>query len=364
MASAALETLVTPALLVESAIVQANLDRMADYAKRHGLALRPHIKTHKTRELASAQIRRGAVGVTVATVHEARVMSDVTDDILMAYPPVGARLAGILGLPERTRVTVALDSREALDALSAAASRAGRTVGVLVELDLGMHRVGLGDVAPAIALARRAAEAPGVEYRGVMFYPGHIREHVDEQAASLDTLRADLRMRLDALRDASLEAPVVSAGSTPAAFASHTIDGLTEMRPGTYVFNDRTTAGIGACVLEDCALTVLATVASTAVAGQAVIDAGSKALGREPLRATGADGFGSVLGHPEVVVSGMSEEHGILDLRPSDWSPRVGDRVRIVPNHVCYVVNLHPRLHVLDGGAVAETWEVAARGWS
>jgi D-serine deaminase-like pyridoxal phosphate-dependent protein len=359
------EGLTTPAAIVDFPILRSNLDRMARYTHSHGLALRPHIKTHKTREIARLQLSLGAVGVTVATIREARVMASVAADLLIAYPPVGrARVEGIVDLPPATRVTVALDSQAAAENLSAATSSAGRTVGVLVEMDVGMHRVGLRDGTDIVELAERVARLPGLDYRGVMFYPGHIREHVDRQEPALQRLNEDLDQRIMALRKAGLAPATVSAGSTPAAFASHKVHGLTEIRPGTYVFNDRTTAEIGACSSSDCALTVLATVVSTAVPGQAVVDAGSKALGREPLRAGAGDGFGAVHGRPEVTVSGMSEEHGILDLSRTDWRPRIGDRVRIVPNHVCYVVNLHPRLYVVDGDAPVEIWEVAARGWT
>jgi D-serine deaminase-like pyridoxal phosphate-dependent protein len=139
---------------------------------------------------------------------------------------------------------------------------------------------------------------------------------------------------------------------------------VTEFRPGTYIFNDRTTAEIGTCDWDDCALTVLATVVSTAVPGQAVIDAGSKALGREPLRGVGApdEGFGSLLEHPEVTVKGMSEEHGILDLSRSSWRPTVGERVRVIPNHVCIVVHLNDVVAGVRGSSVETTWPVAARG--
>jgi D-serine deaminase-like pyridoxal phosphate-dependent protein len=356
--------LTTPAALVDVDRMTSNLDTMADYVKRHGLGLRPHIKTHKIPALATEQLRRGAEGVTVATVHEASIMAAVCDDILMAYPPVGnPRIDGILALPENVTLTVALDSAAALDAISKAMIAAGRTVGVLVEMDLGMRRVGLPDTDGVVTLAARASDAAGVDYRGVLFYPGHIRQHVSRQQQSLGELSVALGERLGALRDAGLEPEVVSGGSTPAAFVSHEIPGLTSIRPGTYIFNDRTTARIGACDIDDCALTVLARVVSTAVPGQAVIDAGSKALGREPLRAGDDDGFGEVLGHPEVVVKAMSEEHGILDLAGSDWRPAVGDLVRIVPNHVCYVVNLHGRLYGVREETVVELWDVVARGW-
>jgi len=358
-----LDELETPAAVVDLDRMAANLDRMAAYARAHGLALRPHTKTHKTPELAAEQLRRGAVGVTVATPREAEAMASVADDILVAYPPVGrARAERLLALPSRVRLTVALDSVEALRDLSSAATTAGREVGVLVELDLGMRRCGVPTAEEAVALAGEAAELPGIEYRGILFYPGHIREPVDEQGPALDRLQRELDLRLAALRAAGLEPPVVSGGSTPAAYASHRIAGLTEIRPGTYIFNDRTTAEIGACAWDECAYSVLATVVSTAVPGQAVVDAGSKALSREELRAPDATGFGALLDRREVVVRAVSEEHGILDLSRTDWRPRVGDRVRIVPNHVCVSVNLHERLWGVRGDAVVQSWPIAARG--
>jgi D-serine deaminase-like pyridoxal phosphate-dependent protein len=197
----------------------------------------------------------------------------------------------------------------------------------------------------------------------VTFYPGHIRQPVAEQAGAIERLSADLGEYLDALRRAGLEPGVVSGGSTPAAFASHRVRGQTEMRPGTYVFNDRTTALLDACTWDDCAYSVLATIISTAVPGQAVVDAGSKAINREELRAGGASGYGALLDRPEIVVKAMSEEHGLLDIEASDWRPRVGDRVRIVPNHVCISVNLHAGLWVVHGERVLGRYEVAARGW-
>lgn len=357
----------TPAAVVDLDRMEANLDRLATYARTHGLALRPHVKTHKTPALAAEQLRRGAAGITVATLHEAEVMAAVADDVLLAYPPVGkARIARLLALPEHVRITVALDSHDALEPLAAAAAAAGRTIGVLVEIDVGMRRCGVTRPDEAVALAAAAARLDGVEYRGVMFYPGHIREHVDEQGPALDRLAADLARFIDALAAAGLAPAVVSGGSTPAAFASHRIPGVTEIRPGTYIFNDRTTAHVGACAWEDCAYAVLATVVSTAVPGQAVIDAGAKALFREEVRGgTGsAPGFGALRDRPDVVVRAMSEEHGILDLSRTDWRPRIGDRVLVVPNHVCVSVNLHERMWGVRGGRVETCWTIAARGWT
>lgn len=359
-----LAELLTPAAIVDLDRMEANLDRMAAYARAHALRLRPHTKTHKSPDLAAEQVRRGASGLTVAQLHEASVMATASSDILLAHPPVGpAKLQRLMDLPAGADISVGLDSADALDALAAAAREAHREIGVLVELDLGMHRVGIPDTGDAVDLCRRAAATDGVRWRGIMFYPGHIREHVSEQQPALERVDGDLRRTLTALGEAGLEPAVVSAGSTPAAYASHLIDGLTEIRPGTYIFNDRTTALIGACAWDDCAYSVLATVVSTAVPGQAVVDAGSKALFREELRGGPADGYGALLDRPEVVVKGMSEEHGLLDLSRTDWRPRVGELVRIVPNHVCVSVNLHDRVWGVRGEAIERHWPVVARGW-
>jgi D-serine deaminase-like pyridoxal phosphate-dependent protein len=358
-----LASLETPVPIVDLDVLAANLDRMATYTTLHGLALRPHVKTHKSPRIAADQIRLGATGLTCATLRELEVMSDVADDLLLAYPPIGApRLSRLMQLSPEVRLTVALDSMAALGQLAAAARVSHREVDVLVEVDLGMHRVGVQRPEDAVRLARTIGEHDPLRFAGVMFYPGHIREHVEEQEEGLARLRRDLTLYLDALGAAGVPARIVSGGSTPLAWRMHEVPGLTEVRPGTYVYNDRTTAAIGACEPADCALTVLATVISRSVPEQAVIDAGTKALGREPLRGADGRGFGSVLDHPEVVVERMSEEHGILDLRGSSWQPEVGDQVRIVPNHVCIVVHLNDQIFGVRDTVVETSWGVLARG--
>jgi D-serine deaminase-like pyridoxal phosphate-dependent protein len=360
---ATLSDLETPAIVVDLDRLERNLDRAAEHSRAHGLALRPHVKTHKTPWIAAEQLRRGAVGLTCATPREAEAMSEVGSDLLVAYPPVGAaRARRLVALPENVRLTVGLDSAAAVELLAAAARAADRPVRVLVEMDMGMRRVGVAGVDEAIALARRVAASAPLEYAGVMFYPGHVREAVTEQDASLTGLRAAVHEALAALERAGLRAGVVSGGSTPTLWRSHELPGVTEIRPGTYVFNDRTTAEVGACAWDDVALTVLATVVSTAVAGQAVIDAGTKALGREPLRAAGGEGYGALLDRPEVTVKQMSEEHGMLDLSRTSWRPEVGEIVRVVPNHVCVAVHLADAMHGLRGDTIERSWPIAARG--
>ncbi len=333
----------TPVGYVDLGRARANARRVARYASEHGLSWRPHIKTHKSLEVARIQLEEGADGLTVATPREAEVMAEVATDLLLAYPPVGrSKVARILGLPRSVDLKVALDSLEVLDPLAEASVDAGRVTGVLVEQDMGLGRVGVQNAADVVALARRASDTPGVAFRGILFYPGHVRMAAQDQGPDLERVSTRLRATLDALDDAGLPPEIVSGGSTPTLWRSHEIEGLTEIRAGSCIFYDREALAVGVAGFEDVAYTVLATVVSTAVPGQAVVDAGSKALAKEARG--GEAGYGVLLDRPEVVVSALSEEHGILDLSASTWRPRIGERVRIVPNHVCVSVNLQDEL--------------------
>lgn len=357
------EDLETPCALVDLDRLSANLDRMASYTAIHSLALRPHVKTHKSLRVAGEQIRFGAVGLTCATPRELEVMSEVADDLLLAYPLLGTpKLNRVMALAESARITVALDSMIAVDQLAEAARAVDREIGVYVEVDMGMHRVGLQSADEVLALATYVGTQKPLVFRGVAFYPGHIRESGDAMTTKLDQLNVDLAALLDRLRAGGVNPGVVSGGSTPLAWRIHEVANVTEVRPGTYVYNDRTTAMIGACGWEDCAFSVLATVVSTAVDGQAVIDAGAKALGREPVRGVSGEGFGALLNRPEVTVQRMSEEHGILDLSDTSWRPVVGEQVRVVPNHVCIVVHLNDMIFGIRGDQVESAWPVNARG--
>jgi D-serine deaminase-like pyridoxal phosphate-dependent protein len=361
-AGATLQSLETPAVLVDLVRLDANIARMASYAARHSLALRPHIKTHKATTIAAAQLAHGAAGLTCATPAEAGVMSAASSDILLAYPAVGPKLERLMALPRGLTLTVALDSARAVDDLARAARAADRPVRVYVELDVGMHRVGVAAWDDAVTLARRVRDSAPLEYAGINFYPGHIRSELSSQDAALAALGAAIRDATAALDRAGLAPRVVSGGSTPTVWRTHEIGGITEMRPGTYVYNDRGTSEIGACAPEDCALTVLATVVSTSVPNQAVIDAGAKALGREPMRGVEGEGWGALLDRPDVLVARMSEEHGILDLSRTAWRPEVGELVRVVPNHVCIVVHLNDVVYGVRGERVEKSWRGDARG--
>jgi D-serine deaminase-like pyridoxal phosphate-dependent protein len=340
-------TIETPVGYVELDRARANAARVVAYAGSHGLRWRPHIKTHKSLEVARIQLEAGARGLTVATLREAEVMASLCDDLLLAYPPVGrGKLERLLSLPESVDVKVALDGAEVLTSLASAAAAGGRGVGVLVELDVGLGRVGVQGPGDVVRLAESAAESEGVSFRGILFYPGHIRMARREQAAHMDAVASRLRAALEALDAAGLSPEIVSGGSTPTLWDSHLMEGLTEIRSGSCIYFDREALEVGVAARHDIAYTVLATVVSTAVPGHAVVDAGSKALAKE---GRGGHGFGILLDHPDVVVSSLSEEHGVLDLGATEWRPKIGDRVRIVPNHVCVSVNLQEGLLARDG---------------
>lgn len=360
-ASQILESVETPAAVVDLARARDNAGRVAAYCADHGLSWRPHVKTHKSLKIAELQLEAGAEGVTVATPREAEVMTAASPDLLFAYPPVGeGKLSRLMALGTGVSLTVALDSETALEGLARAARGVGRTIGVLVEIDVGLGRVGVGTPGEAVALAASAHDLDGVEYEGIMFYPGHIRVPGEEQEGLLDELSELLERFYRALGEAGMGPSVVSGGSSPTLWQSHRLPGLTEIRPGTCIFMDRDMVGLGVCEWSQLAYSVLATVVSAAVPGQAVVDAGSKALAKEPTRAR-AEGYGTLLERPEVTVKALSEEHGVLELGDTSWRPRVGERVRIVPNHVCVSVNLQDRYVVLDG-EVGELWPIEARG--
>jgi D-serine deaminase-like pyridoxal phosphate-dependent protein len=344
------ERVETPVGTIDLERVRANARAVSGYAAEHGFRWRPHIKTHKSRRIAALQLEAGAHGLTVATPREAEVMAALTGDVLLAYPPVGReKVDRVVRLADAVDLKVALDSAAVLRPLATAAASAGVSVGIVVELDVGLGRVGVPGAAEVLDLARLASDLEGVSFRGIQFYPGHIRDRQEEQGGALRRVSEQVGAVLDALRDEGLRPEIVSGGSTPTLWRSHEIQGLTEIRSGSCIFFDREGLELGVIGADRIAYTVLATVISTAVPGRAVIDAGSKALSKE--ERGGSGGYGFLMEHPEVLVASLSEEHGVLDLGPTEWRPSVGDRVRVVPNHVCVSVNLQDALLASDGAA-------------
>ena len=358
------DELSTPALTIDLDTLERNLDRMADSCRKQRVGLRPHTKTHKTPEVARLQLERGALGLTVAKVGEAEVMAEGgLDDILVAYPILGTeKLWRLVALARRRRIMVALDSEAAAQELSRAASAQGSTLGVLVEFDVGFHRCGLPPGPPCVELASKIAGMPGLSFRGLMTYFGNIRGGLEERRAGMQAVGGKVEEALTAFREAGLEVEIVSGGSTPSAEFSDLVRGLTEIRPGTYVYNDMNTFYQGACRLEDCAARVVTTVVSTAVPGRAIIDAGSKALSSDLLSAGPQSGYGYVVEAPDAPIIKLNEEHGHLDLTRSAHKFYVGEVLTVIPNHICTCVNMHDEAFVFRNGMGAGSWRVAARG--
>lgn len=357
----------TPALVIDLDIVERNLDRMAAYCREHNLALRPHTKTHKTPEVARLQLERGAAGLTVAKVGEAEVMAAGTAteqaEILVAYPIYGAdKLRRLAELARKRRIVLSLDNEVTAQELSRAAAEAGSNFGVLVEFDSGMRRCGLEPGPACVDLAKKVRALPGLEFRGLMTYYGQVWGTDAERHQEAKRVAERVGRALSAFAGAGMKVEIVSAGSTPSAFLTHEIPGVTEIRPGTYVYNDLNTFYQGACRLEDCAARVVATVVSTAVPGRAMIDAGSKTLSSDPLGSGPKSGHGYVVEAPDAKLIKLNEEHGHLDTTGSSHSFRVGEVVTVIPNHVCTCVNMHDEVFVARGDDVVGCWRVQARG--
>ena len=348
-----IEALDTPAVVIDLDRVDANLAAAQRYADEHGLALRPHVKTHKLPWVAQRQVTLGAVGITAQKTSEAAVMVAAgIEDVLLSYPLVGeTKREPLTRLARATpRLAVALDNDVSLDLVGRAAAAAERTIDVLIEFESGRRRTGVVEPAEALPLAQAIDAHAHLRLRGFMTYP--------LGAGAGDWVREARAV----LARHGLEAPVFSGGGTPGMWRAHETVGLTELRPGTYAYHDRATVAAAAGRLEDCALHVHVSVISTPEHGRAVIDAGSKTLTSDLVAPEVGDGYGLVLEHPEAVITALSEEHGVLDVSRCTHPPRIGDRLRIVPNHVCPVSNLHDRVYVHRAGALHGVWPVAARG--
>ena len=335
----------TPYIQIDREVMLANIRRLADYARQHSIGLRPHAKTHKSLDVAGLQLSHGAIGLTVAKVSEAEVFAEICPDLLLAYPVVDpGRARRVAALASRVDIKVAVDSETAARILADACRHAGVSVGILVDLDVGPHRTGVATPAEALELARTVDRLPGLAFRGVFAYPGHIWSPKDRQEAELRLVADQLQTLIDGCRDAGLDVGIVSGGSTPTAFQSHLVPQWTEIRPGTYPFNDINTVRGGFCDLADCAATIVATVVSDAVSGQVVIDAGSKTLTSDRCVPDPECGHGYVVEYPQARVAKLSEEHGQVDIRDCPTQPKIAERVTIIPNHICPCVNLQDRV--------------------
>ena len=354
----------TPALVVSADMLQRNIDEMAAFATSVGVALRPHIKTHKTPQIARLQKAAGAIGITCAKVGEAEVMVEQAgvDDVLLAYPTIGEpKVRRLVALMERARITVAVDSLAAAEMLSRLLTRHARTLDVVLEVNTGQNRSGVTVGAEAEAMALEIARLPGLELTGIMTHEGHANSAPPDEMEAIAIAAGEAMVRTaEAIRRHGIALPTVSVGSTPAAQITPTVSGVTEMRPGTYVFNDNSAFRYGRIGVERCAARFVATVVSRSAPDRCVLDTGSKSLAMDPSR--GHPGHGYIVGHPDVRIVKLSEEHAVCSLPDGPEGFKIGDRVEIIPNHVCPTVNLMNELFIVRDGAIVDTWQVAARG--
>jgi D-serine deaminase-like pyridoxal phosphate-dependent protein len=368
------EAVETPAVVVDRPRLLANIEAMQGTAAAHGVALRPHIKTHQCLEIARAQLDAGAVGVTCSKAEEAAVFAaDGVGSITVAYPQImAAKLDRLLRAAEEHGAALRFiaDSAEGVDALAAAGSRAGRRLPVFLKIDVGLHRCGVAETDPGLVrLAGSLAGGKGTSLAGILAHAGHaygggnlagVRQVAREEAAAMARVKASIEA-------VGVAVPEVSVGSTPTALASDAYEGVTEMRPGNYVFLDLTPVQLGLATLDQVALTVLATVVS-ANDTYLIVDAGSKVLSSD-FRPHGGGGTSYGLAFPDgprlrmeqgLRVAKLSEEHGWVE--HGGRRLPIGSRVRIVPNHSCPVANLADAFVVAAPGESPAVWRVAARG--
>lgn len=358
----------TPRLVIDGVKMRDNIESMAALAGECGVRLRPHVKTHKIPGIAIEQLEAGAAGITVAKVSEAEVMAEGgVEDIFIAYPLVTeSKIGRALRLNRIANLTLGVDSVEGARRLSEAAGTEGAVLKVRLEVDTGLGRTGVPED-EAVDLAAAIASSDNLDLTGIYTYRGAV---LADGSPTLDLERAgteegQLMVALaDRIRERGIEVEDVSLGSTPTAAYAGAVEGVTEIRPGTYVFYDRMQARLGVCTLEDCAASVVATVVSRPHEDLAILDGGSKTFATDVPPDTAPlnlEGFGHVVGYPGAVLGRLTEEHGMLRIGAEN-DLRVGDEVRVIPNHVCSTVNLHNEVLFDDGAGNVERLAVAARG--
>ncbi len=343
------DQLQTPAAVVDLDVLHANITKLQAYLDAHGIANRPHIKTHKIPEIAWLQINAGAVGITCQKLGEAEVMAQAgIRDIFLPYNMLGAaRLERVISLARRIQLQLTADSNFCVQGLSAAAHRSGIEIPVLVEFDSGMGRCGVQTPEEAVSLAQIIHRAPGLSFGGLMTYPTNAEgsEFVRQTIVMLDKI--------------GIAVSVVSGGGTPKMWQAHEHPVFTEHRAGTYVYGDRSTLDSGAMTLADIGLHVITTVVSRPTEDRGILDGGSKTFSSDTM---GIQGHGLLLEYPEAKFYTMSEEHGFVDFSACKRKPQIGERVTVVPNHCVPVSNLFNEVIGVQGDKVEVVWPVAARG--
>jgi D-serine deaminase-like pyridoxal phosphate-dependent protein len=339
----------TPAAIVDLDLLESHIKRFQAYLDQHGIANRPHIKTHKIPAIAHMQVAAGAVGITCQKLGEAEVMADAgIEDIFLPYNILGAaKLDRLIQLARRTRMSVTADSDVTVRGLATAARRAGVMLPVLVEFDTGDQRCGVQSPQAAAELARLIAGSEGLRFGGLMTHPLNANTG------------AFVRATADLLAPDRIPVERVSSGSTANMWRAHETPEVNEYRAGMYIFGDRKTIQAGAMTLEECAFKVLTTVVSRPTADRGMLDGGSKTFSSDLL---GLEGHGLILEYPEARFYSMSEEHGHVDFASCARKPAIGERVTVIVNHCCPVANLFNQIVGVRDDTVDVTWPVAARG--
>jgi D-serine deaminase-like pyridoxal phosphate-dependent protein len=309
------------------------------------------------------QMEQGAAGLTVAKPGEAEVMAEACEDLLMAYPAIDPARCGMLARIACSRtLRVSIDSRESADALAAAAQSEGSTIGILIDLDVGHHRTGVQTAEEALALAQHVDRTNSLRLDGLLFFPGHLSSSTAGHPLALRGIDEQLAHVVDLWTQNGLQPKIVSGGSTPTAYQSHLVTRMTEIRPGTYIFNDMNCVRAGCATLDDCAAKIICTVISTAVKNQIVLDAGSKTLTSDRCGPAPDSGHGYILEYPQAKIAKLSEEHAQVDVSECGNHPKVGDRVAVVPNHICPCVNLQDNVWWREEDESLRAVPVDARG--
>lgn len=339
----------TPVVIIDLDRLEKNIVRLQSYLDHHGIANRPHIKTHKIPEIARMQIEAGAVGITCQKLSEAEVMMQAgIQDIFIPYNIIGERkLARLVALARQCQISVTADAAVVVHELSAALSQAELILPVLVECDTGLERCGVQTPQEAAELTRLIARSPGLHFGGLMTYPSSERAY-SFMCETRDLLAAD-----------GIPVERMSGGSTPTMWQAHTFPDINEYRAGEYIYGDRNALRAGVITLEDCSFKTIVTVVSRPTADRGIIDGGSKTFSSDIFD---SPGYGLILEYPEARISALSEEHGHVDFSQCQQKPAIGERLTVIPNHCCSVTNLFDQVVGVRNDTIEVVWQVACRG--
>lgn len=359
----------TPYIIIDYDVMKRNIERMQDVADKNGCKLRPHIKTHKIPEIAQMQVNAGADGITTAKISEAEVMAEHgLNNIFIAYPIIGeGKIRRVLDLNRRIKLIVGLDSVVGANALSKAALASNQVLEVRIEIDTGLRRTG-APYEKAVDFARSIASLKGIHITGIFTFKGLMFKGnvtLDREKAGLEEGTLMVKLASD-LRKEGFDIRDVSVGSTPTAAFVAMVPGVTEIRPGTYVFNDSMLVNAGVCKQKDCAATVVSTIISRSDEHIAIIDSGNKTISTDSAQGVFPyflEGYGKILCDKQLVLERLSEEHGIITISEAgSFELGVGDTVSIIPNHICTTINLHDRVYFYINGQPLREVAVAGRG--